>query len=397
MFKVPRSHVAGKTLTATVNFNGGGNVAAKTLRNGKIVDGRLVDCCDFEFVQNAYSTCNFGDFCLVFETDGVYLQGAERQKVSTEVFQNPCFCYLSKQKTLAISQKGKGTFTFDGQWKKVFDVGFDAIVEHAERLFACNDTTLYFSGRAQFDSWQSVKLTQNVVCVASCKKLFVVGDDLFEVDFSDDEKNTKIFVAYKNLGKVQPGTVASHGNSLYFCTDESVFCFSGGKCIKICPDVRFSRGISAAVFDGKYFLAAKDGEQNVVVCIDCKTNTLICIWNADFCRVCSSENLFFACRQGLFRLGSGSAEVQWVSQPQLLGTSGKKFFRSLLVDTKYPLRIRLATDVETKIYRFDGADYPQKITICGYFRKFSIAIFGVGKTCVSSVAICAKSFEREVA
>lgn len=397
MFKIPRRFVAGKTLTAKIDFQNGGNLPAQTLRNGKIVDGRLVDCCDFEFVQNAHSQCNFGDFCLVFAADGVYLEGTERKKVVDEVLQNPCFCYLAKQKTVAISQKCKGTFTFDGQWKKVFDVGFDALVSHAERLFAACGTTLYFSDRANFETWQNVQLPQNALCVASCDKLFVVGDDLFQVDFCDDEKDTKIFVAYKNLGKVHPGTVAAHGKSLYFCADESIFCYNGGKCNKICCDARFSNGLSAAVFDGKYFLAAKDGKQNVLVCIDCKTNVPVCIWNADFSNVFASESLFFACRQGLFRLGSGSADVQWISMPHTFGTYGKKFLRSLSVDTKYPLCIRLATDVETKIYRFEGADYPQKIAICGCFRKLSVAICGVGKTCVSGVEICAKSFEKEVA
>lgn len=397
MFKIPRGYVAGKTLTAKINFNGGGNVDAETLRNGKIVDGHLVDCCDFEFVQNAYSKCNFGNICLVFATDGVYLDGTEGNKIADDVFQNPCFCYLAKQKTVAISQKNKGTFTFDGQWKKVFDVGFDALVAHAERLFAVCGTTLYFSGREQFDAWQNVELPQSAVCVASCDKLFVVGDDLLEVDFSDDPKNTKIFVVYKNLGKVYPGTVAAQGKSLYFCADESIFRFEGGKCAKICCNARLSQFFSAAVFDGKYFLSAKDDENSVIACVDCKANQSVCIWNVDFCRIFASENLFFACQQGLFRLGDGSAEVRWISKPETFGTSGKKFLRSLSVDTKYPLRVCLSTDVETRIYRFDGADYPQKISIGGYFRKLSVEICGVGKTCVNGVKICAKSFDREVA
>lgn len=397
------AQTVGKTVSARVDFAnaGKGVVTQEKSRNAVVKDGCLTAAKGVVALNEtdvfAAFECALGT--LLCKNDGVYLKTADAlKKIHTCVFASPSFLYAAKQKKLLVSEKGKGTFVFDGEnFQQVFEKGFSTLALCKERVFGA-DGALYFCERDDFSSWNGKLQLSQPVAVTESGDLWAVGNDLFKIDFSDCLQNTKVIPVYKNVGKVYEKTISVFGNKMFFLTDGGLMCYSANKTEKIAEDVNFSAENFCAVgqvYRGKYFLSAseKGGSNDLLLCVDCKSCKTLCVWDvkADFLTSC--DRLLWTHNGKLFTFGDGFADVFWQSKSFDFGNAyAKKYLRKLLVDTEYPLDVHVVTEKDRKIYRFDGSSFPQQLNICGYFCKLRLELFSQGATKVNDVCVLAQTY-----
>lgn len=389
-----RSRSMGRTLVYGADFSAVAN--GYKSYNAKSQNGCLVSERNLQTVEVAYACFDCDGFFLTFNDQGVYSKiGNVRRKIAETVTKNPTLLFIEQLKIAAISCE-EGTFTCDGTaLEKISDLQFSRLVFSHERLFGVHDGVLFFAARDDFQTWKTVQLAGvGSVCVAG--DVFAIGNDVVKVDFSDSETDVKITTVFRNVGSVQPRSVGVFGSKIFFATQDCLKCYRNSTCETIAENFHFENAVGAVV-GGKYFVSAIDCDgASCVLCVDCATKKVESVLSIEVNLICGCNFPYFCTDSAVLTFGEDYSDLFWQSNSVDFDTSCKKYFRKLCVDTEFPLEVQLVTERDCKIYRFDGAQYSQRVNVSGYFKKMQIKLSGQGQTKINCVKVFVQTFESEV-
>ncbi len=118
-----------------------------------------------------------------------------------------------------------------------------------------------------------------------------------------DTLNFKVTTVPFACGKIVQNSVACSGRYVYFCTESGVYRFNGAYCtrVKNVPVFNVAEGVSAACFDGKYYLAFSYGEgKRAILCVDEEESPRLIAANAT--ALAGGDALYYAEGGKIYRL-----------------------------------------------------------------------------------------------
>ena len=204
---------------------------------------------------------------------------------------------------------------------------------------------------------------------------------------------------YQSTSKIYENSVCVCGEVIYFATRDGLYSFNGNSVNKICETYdHFFQNLdnsncSSCCMDGKYYLATKcnfDDDasircetstftNNALFEVDILTNKVDVLRGVDIKKIIAVDTPYYskviACFNGsnINRLGelthSGKIfslvnEKSWRSFVTDLGYKGKnKKIKEIILNTSYPCKVEIISDIETKTYSFDGSEKEQRKSV----------------------------------
>lgn len=367
--------------------------------NAYVEENKL--CCAKNITQISdeicYGALDIADNGIVYcGTDGLHFQKNDVTHVMDGVvLTKPCIAYSATSGYVFVSQVGAGTYFHNDVWAKVNDIGFDTMAFFNERFIGVSQNKLYFTYSGS-NGWEgSLSFPCDLFAVAvSQNKLYVFGQDLFQVDFDAKTANTKITTVCNNIGKVYPKTAVASGNKLFFFTPKGLFCFAGS-CVKQIPLNTFvcsdNSNSTAAVFDGNYYLSYSAQNKKAcdrVVKIDCDSLSSVTYFDISANFLFGGKRLLLGVKNKLHTFSEDNRQMVWTSKCYDFGVSCKKFLRQLQIQAEGSVQVWLIIEKEVKTYFFEKSDKLQKVNIHGVFEKLTVKIKSNGA--VSQFAVVAQ-------
>lgn len=211
---------------------------------------------------------------------------------------------------------------------------------------------------------------------------------------------------YTSSSKIYEKSVCVCGDKVFFMTRDGLYAFNGSSVTKIVEqyDVYFknlnNNNCSSACLNGKYYFATKcdfnDGEivgcegenyvNNVLFEIDIETYQVRVFRGVDIKKLLAVDNGFMsklcACFHNTYknRLAELTfdgqtfgvpSEKKWKSFVTDLSYQGKrKKVKEILLSTKFDLEVEIASDEETKSFKFLGSEVEQRLSVSVYGKNF---------------------------
>ncbi len=367
--------------------------------NAYVQENKL--CCAKNITKISDETCygalDIADNGIVYcGSGGLHFQKNDVTHImSGVVLTKPCIAYSATSGYVFVSQVGAGTYLHADAWAKVNDLGFDTMAFFNERFLAVSQNKLYFTycGSSDWEGSLSFPCELSAVAVLQ-NKLYVFGQDLFQVDFDAKTTNTKITTVCNNIGKVYPKTAVASGNKIFFFTPKGLCCFSESSVKQIllntfvCSDNSDS---TAAVFDGNYYLSYSAQNQkacNRVVKVDCDSLNPVTYFDISASFLLGGKRLLLGSKNKLYTFSEDSSQMVWTSKRFDFGVSCKKFLKQLQIQAEGDVQVRLITEKEEKVYSFEKSGKLQKVNIHGVFERLNVEIKSNGA--VSQFAVVAQ-------
>lgn len=347
-------------------------------------------------VYGAIDTPDGLAFCTNTET--IFRPKSGSDIAVSQVFQYPALCYCPKNDAVLVTEADGVTYYYSGgasgTWTKVADFGMETLAWHCERAFGTAGSKLYFSDCDDLTVWSGeITFPCEIGGIASCcGKLYVVGQNIYRVDFDDDTDETEITEVYSNVGTVFGKTVKAVGESVFFLTSTGLVGYKNGKVtpvpLNVTPNAQ-NPNACAATANGRYWLSfAKSGTTrcDTVAEVDCNLKALS-YRQISTTHLSGGDRLLFGVKNALSTFASGYTDFVWKSRPVDFDTSAKKHLRKLFVKTSEPITVRLLTESQTQTYRFSASDGFSSAKVVGEFEQLVLEICSDGNAVVEQVAV----------
>lgn len=275
-------------------------------------------------------------------------------------------------------------------------------VVHYDRFFGVtnkNRNTLIYTANLNLKNWDEAQSStiEFLDNRGSFTKLVAFNDYVYlfrengitKISIYNSKDDFSFTHLYNSSSKIYENSVCVCGDKIFFATRDGLHTFNGNSVNKILDnyDVYFKNldnsNCSSACLDGKYYLATKcafagdekvgcesgDFVNNVLFEIDINSFAVNICRGVDIRKLLAVDNPYLsklcACfynenKQRIGQLERGgkifeSANAkQWKSHQTDLGESGLKRIKEILITTKYPCTVKVTSDMEEKIFEFDG-------------------------------------------
>ncbi len=187
-------------------------------------------------------------------------------------------------------------------------------------------------------------------------------------------ENFKILNVSAHTPQIYGHTAQVYGGKLYFCAEESVYCFDGAR-VEKCSNSLAEEILTpqyAAVYDGIYYYCglSKLLERQVIGALDIKSGECYII---DFpAEALAVRDRLFAFSQNQCCSPKVGGDFSFTSGNIDFGTSGKKVLKRVEIYTAEPVDVEVFCD--GKIRRFNGVKRVLTANTCGV--NFKITVLG---------------------
>ncbi len=326
--------------------------------------------------------------------------------VTTERVCGVSYNYQGKDVFL-MSSKNIGLYIYDGDSVTFVEdaPGFSSIAIHYERVFGTvngMENQVWFSSVLDPTNWTvsgdtAGYVTFNDEC-GDVEKVISFGGYLYifrehgiyRLTAYGDQEEFSLKKMFIDSGRVYKDTIVLAGNKILFYTEAGIHAFDGYNVTKLAleiPKIYSAYTASAAYLENKYYLACKidlgeyytdECTNNAILEYDLKEKTFSIIAPYDAKRLVTmtvhhATDVLIVQNQGRKEcLGmidtSGKFFIEnapkfYRSPMNNMGTDKLKIVRELVVETKYPLSVKVRVDDKEYCYDFEGTGRPQKVFV----------------------------------
>ena len=294
---------------------------------------------------------------------------------------------------------------------------FASITVHSERVFGCVNgakTRLWFSDDFDPTNWdvnaQDAGFVEfadecgNLVKIISFLGYLYIFRDygIFRLTAFGDQSAFVLKKVFTDTGRIYKKSIVLCGDKIIFLADEGLFAFDGYEVVRIAkefPAIFDKDEAVGAYLDKHYYLACKT-EVDSRVDLEGATNNSILVFDVFDKSICVVAGVDVrAMREVKTESGSmivcafntvnknkigmitdsgkhlaANLKKIYLSPYSDMGVQGSKTVREIVVDTKYPITVRVKLDGEVYSYPVPAGDKPQRIFVekCGEQVGFEI-------------------------
>ena len=395
--------------------NEGKGILQQKVTNGMVRDGKLKTYadCSKAFQMSTFVQALWGgpfDDLYVAMLNGIYRRvNNVIEKIVGGNFMLGVFAYLNSQNTIVFSSPYAATYVYDnGEATKVSAVGLNSLVTFRDRYFGLRVDQIYFTKQGDATAWHGqISLPQQAKClVATNDGIYVVGQDVYLLQFSDKEFDSKLTLVYKNLGQVVPGSVQSVGKGFYYlCADYALRYFNGSSVQTVMEFENISAKtdfVSSVVAGDKYYLNFDRygaGTNSQLIVVDIPTGKLFTAYDISAKYIAAvGSDIYVSSSNEVFLISRGKyGPLHWESRPYGFGNdSAKKSLEKLLVDTASDITVTVTTETDSRVLQIKGSPHLQKIPLHGSFHRVSVTLDSESKAEIASLGIVANVLREEV-
>lgn len=394
--------------------NSGKGILQHSVYNACVCNGRLLSAEKWKEYYIGYdirSIAAFPDYYhfLMVLPDGLYYGALTgMKKILDGNFIDSRFLYHPSSQTMLFCADCTPTYAYkDGVLTQIRDFYLFSMTTYRDRCFGVLGEDLYFTEQGSAGEWTGhIKLPEDIkTLVSTTDGLYLVGRNVYLLNFDDNQPNSKLTLVYKDLGVHLYRSVQSVGKGFMFLNEQGVQYFNGSSVknvVQLDVAMRFPEYVSSAACDGKYYAvySRRDFDRDLMfVAIDIATQKLQTVFSdIPNCLWVNNTTLYAVCQcRVLVNDHKEFATINWQSRPYNFGDdTALKSLDTLLVDSAGFVSVCLCTETDTQVFRITGSKDLQKIPLHGSFRRLTLYVESDSKANINYIGVAANVYKQEV-